>query len=358
MKKKIVIDIGHPGQVHQFKYIYAMLVQSGYEVLFTAKEKEMTIELLDNYGMPYHIIGKSKNGLLIKILNIPYTCFKFYKTMLEYKPDIILSRFSFHASWISFLVRKSHIGFTDTEHVNFADILTVPFVNVKLTSTSYKKNLGKNHFRYAGNTELYYLHQNRFTPNHSIFELLGLKRNEKYAVIRFVSWNAHHDVGQTGLTLKDKIKLVEELSQKIKVFITSEKEIPYELKKYELKTAPKHIHSVLKFADLYVGEGATMASEAAVLGTPSIYINSLSLGYLDEQIKSGILFHYRNSELAIKKAIELANDRNSKSKISTKVNRYLNGKVDVTSFIVWFIKTYPSSINILKENPGYQFNFK
>ena len=33
---------------------------------------------------------------------------------------------------------------------------------------------------------------------------------------------------------------------------------------------------------MYIGEGATMASEAAILGTPSVYLNELKLGYLEE----------------------------------------------------------------------------
>ncbi len=37
---------------------------------------------------------------------------------------------------------------------------------------------------------------------------------------------------------------------------------------------------LLAYATLFIGEGATMASECAVLGTPAIYVNSLQLGYL------------------------------------------------------------------------------
>ena len=37
------------------------------------------------------------------------------------------------------------------------------------------------------------------------------------------------------------------------------------------------MHNALKYASLFVGEGATMASECAILGTPAIYVNSLKV---------------------------------------------------------------------------------
>ena len=58
------------------------------------------------------------------------------------------------------------------------------------------------------------------------------------------------------------------------VYISSEKELPEELKEYKLPTPASAIHSVLAFADLYLGDSQTMATEAALLGTPAIRSNS------------------------------------------------------------------------------------
>ena len=46
------------------------------------------------------------------------------------------------------------------------------------------------------------------------------------------------------------------------------------MKKYKLPTPASAIHSVLAFADLYLGDSQTMATEAALLGTPAIRSNS------------------------------------------------------------------------------------
>ena len=44
---KIIFEIGHPGHVHQFKNLSSLLKKRGHEVLFAAKKKDCSIELLD-----------------------------------------------------------------------------------------------------------------------------------------------------------------------------------------------------------------------------------------------------------------------------------------------------------------------
>lgn len=41
---------------------------------------------------------------------------------------------------------------------------------------------------------------------------MGIIPNEKFVILRFVSWNANHDVGHEGLSLKHIIKCIKELS--------------------------------------------------------------------------------------------------------------------------------------------------
>ena len=45
---------------------------------------------------------------------------------------------------------------------------------------------------------------------------------------------------------------------------------------------PLSAHEKLASCDFYIGEGATMASEAACLGIPSIYVSNRVLGYIEE----------------------------------------------------------------------------
>jgi len=355
--KKLLIDIGHPAQVHQFKNIYSELKKLNYEVLITTKDKDIALYLLNKYEIPYENLGKPKKGLIRKVLYIPISCYAFYKICKKFKPDFILSRFSFHAAWISFILSIKHIGFTDTEHVGLADTLTVPFVNTKLTAYSYNKDLGKNHIRYSGNIELFYLHPKRFKPDSTILKLLNVKMGEKYVIIRFVSWEAHHDHGESGLSLSMKTKFVEELSKYAKIYISSEAELPANLFVYQIKMPPEKMHDALYYAYMYIGEGASMASEAASLGIPSIYINTLTVGYIEEEERQGLLFSFKDGKAAFEKAEELLKRSNFNDFKKLKEN-FLHQKIDVSAFSVWFIESYPESLEIMKKNPDHQYRFK
>ena len=44
-----------------------------------------------------------------------------------------------------------------------------------------------------------------------ILKKLGLSYGERYVVLRLVSWDASHDVGQKGFSLKTLINLVDKI---------------------------------------------------------------------------------------------------------------------------------------------------
>ena len=86
-----------------------------------------------------------------------------------------------------------------------------------------------------------------------------------------------------------------------------------------------------------------MASEAGVLGTPAIYVNSLERCYNEDQEKYGTVFNFRNSEGVIEKVKELISDPGLKEKTMNGREKMLREKIDVTAFLVWFMETYPES---------------
>ena len=105
-----------------------------------------------------------------------------------------------------------------------------------------------------------------------------------------------------------------------------------------------------------------MAHEAALLGTPSVRYNDFvgRIGVLEElEHTFGLTFGISpdKPELLIKKVQELAalNDKNIFQK---RVKKMIEGMIDLTSFVVWFIENYPESFKIMKKSPGFQFNFK
>ena len=278
---KILINIGHPGHVHYFKNVSRKLKDNCHEIIFVARDRGIILELLEKEGLKYINRGKGSNLLLGKIFNMFLINFKLLKISLKFKPDLFLSFSSPYAAQVSFILRKPHIALTDTEHEDKMNtILTYPFSSAIITPQSYLNEIGKKHIRFNHVVEGLYLHKRFFAPQ-SVKKELGLEDEDEYIIMRFVSWNAHHDFGHHGLNMKTKKELINLLKDKYKIFISSEAKTPEEFEKYKINISPDRIHDALAHATLFIGESATMSSECAFLGTHAIYINSLPLmGYL------------------------------------------------------------------------------
>ena len=353
---RILIDIGHPGHVHLFKNFAWQMGKKGHEILFTVRDKEYEIYLLKTFGFKYISFGKHYKSNLGKIFGLIKFDLKMLRTALSYKPDLFLSHGSIYAAQIGGLLHIPHLSLEDTGNMEQINLYR-PFTKVILTSTVFHKELGRKQIRYNGYHELAYLHPKIFSSDNSIRALLSLKSNERIFFLRFVSWNASHDFRQNGLTDKGKSEIVEKLLALGRVLISSEEDLPDEYKKYKFNLPPEKIHNVLAEVDLFVGEGATMASECAMLGTPAIYVNSMEAGTIDDHEKNGLLFHFRNFDGVLDKVSEILYNPYSKKEYKEKRDKMLKDKINVTEFLIWFVEKYPESFQIMKENPDYQYNF-
>ena len=358
---KIFLDIGHPAHVHYFRNFIKIMEKKGHTFFVSARDRSIIHYLLRNYKIPYFNRGKGRNGIVGKLSYMFSVDVKLFFKLLKYKPDIFISFASPYAAQVSWLYRKPHIVLDDTEHARFGHLFYKPFSNVFLNPSSFQKDFGKKQIRFNSFTELFYLHSNYFSPSSNILSLLGLKENEKYVLLRFVSWEANHDIGHSGLDLDTKKQIVKLFIAKgYKVFISIEAENydPF-FENYIIKIPPEFIHDVLIFCELFVAESGTMASEAAILGTPVVYVNSLPLmGYLKEEKEKGLLYHFTSSAGVVEKIEELIKFSNLKNEYQSRCKQLLADKIDPTSFLVWFIENYPDSFKTMKENPDYQYNFK
>ena len=215
---KILIDIGHPAHVHYFKNFIKIMQKNGNLFLIIARDKEVTHRLLDSYSIQYINRGKGGNNLLKKLLYIPIADKKIFSEAKRFNPDIFLSFGSTYAGHVAFLLKKSHIVFDDTEHAGIEHFMYKPFATNILTPSCFLKNMGNKHIKFNSYMEQCYLNDHYFKPNENILDELGINSNEKYAIVRFVSWNANHDVGQKGLTFENKKELIAKLSKKMRVF--------------------------------------------------------------------------------------------------------------------------------------------
>ena len=352
---RILIDIGHPAHVHYFRNAIKILEEKGHKIRVTARDKEVSLQLLDHYQIPYICTGKNYKSILGKAYSVIRNEFHILKAALDFKPDIFVSFFLPFPSHVGFLLNRPVVGFTDTENAKLNIWISKYFTDHIITPSCYIGDFGKKHFRFDGYMELCYLHPNYFKPDGSIFDLLKINKGENYVILRFVSWKASHDFGHDGINDEMKKKIIYELSKYAKVFVSSETELPKDIKKYKVEIPPERMHDALAYASLLYGESATMASESACLGTPAIFLDNDGRGYTDDQGKYGLVYNYSESigdqEKSLLKAIELLKE--PKKEFEMRHQIMLEDKIDVTSFMIWFLDSYPESKQILEQNPEY-----
>jgi len=197
---KILIDIGHPGHVHLFKNFIKIMKKKGHKFLVTARNKECALKLLDSYKIPY-VIRPSFNGLVGKTIGMFKIDFFIYKQAKKFKPDIMIGGVgNAYIAQVSRLLRIPSYIFDDTEFATFQLSMMRPFAKNICTPSCYWKDLGKKQIRYNGYHEIAYLHPKYFKPNPKVLKELGVKKREKFFLLRFVSWQANHDKGDHGFT--------------------------------------------------------------------------------------------------------------------------------------------------------------
>ena len=358
---RILIDVGHPSDVHLFKYFYEEMSRKNHQILFTARDKEVTIGLLDAYRSNYISYGKPFKSRFGKLFGIfKFDC-QLYRLARHFKPDLFFTHGSFYASHVAFLMRKPFITFEDTG--NLEQILLYRFfADVILTPDTFVRNLGKKHLRFKGTKELAYLHPRNFVPDESVLNEIGVRPGERFVLLRFVGWNASHDSGHHGITFSNKLRVIREISKTARVFISSESPLPEEIVHLKISIAPEKILSVMYFADLLYGESATMASECAIIGTPAIFVNNARISYtLEQELKYDLIYNFTESdedqEKSIQKALGLLAMPDLKNTWRKKSSKLIHEQIDLTAFMVWFIEQYPESASILQSNPSFQDKF-
>jgi len=356
---KIIIDIGHPAHVHYFRNLIKIMESRGHKFIITAREKEFTHHLLNQYGIKFINRGKGSTSTAGKILYLLKGDYILLNAGLKFKPDLMLSFGSSYAAHASKLLGVPHIAFDDTEHAKLEHLLYVPFTKVILTPDSFKKNFGKKQIRFKGSMDIAYLHPDFFKPDTGYLEKINLM-DKRYFLLRFVNWSASHDLGQSGFSSNGKRELIGLLMQYGDVIISSEGKLPDEYKNLRYQGDPLHIHTILKYADLFISESGSMATEAAILGTPSVMVNSAAkyFGVFEYISRFGNLFYYDNETSAIEKTKSLLSLNNLKENSIRNSENYFKSALNLTNFMVWFIESYPKSFEMMKSNPEYQFNFK
>lgn len=363
---RVLFHLGHPAHFHLFKNVIKQLQNHSHQTVVIIKKKDILEDLLKNEGLKYVNIlpdgrKNSKLGIAWGLLKQDFGILKY---AIKEKPNLMVGT-SVPIAHVGKLlgIPTINVNEDDADVVPLHSKLAYPFINTVISPSSCNNSKWENKsIKYSGYHELAYLHPSHFTPDINICKKY-LDVSKPFFVLRFSGLDAHHDKGASGISDTLASKLISILETKGNVFITSERPFTKELEKYRLAINPLDIHHILAFAKLYIGDSQTMAAEAGVLGTPFIRFNDFvcRIGYLDElenKYKLGFGIKTRDIDQLLFRAKELSSMINIDEIFEQRRQKMLAEKIDLASFLTWFIENYPKSKLLVKQNPDYPNRFK
>lgn len=364
--KRVLIYLGHPAQYHFFKNSIFLLKKKGSKVKVLIKTKDILEYLLNEDGIDYKNIqsiprGNSQLSILMAAFRRTFAVVKEAKRI---KADILVGTDSSVAQ-TAFILRKDSITVLEDDYDVIRNLarLTYPFTSCILVPRVCNTGpYDRKRIAYDGYMKLAYLHPNFFTPNESIIHEYGI--HEKFILIRLSQLSAHHDINIRGLNFKvieEIITLAEKANYNI--YITSESKIDDRFSQYKLNIRFNDMHHVLAVAGILISDSQSMSMEAAMLGVPSLRFSDFAgrISVLEElEHKYGLTYGIPtdNPSKLINKLKEFLSNSNLKDDFVSRRKKMLADKINVTSFLTWFIDNYPESKKIMKENPDYQYKFR
>jgi len=333
--RSIVVTVQHPSNVHFFRNAITEFRERGNDVHVFAREKDIACELLDTYDIDYQLLAGSATTLPeLAAVQAKYE-YGILKRVRELDPDVLLAVSEPAITHASTCFDCRSILFTDTEHATIQNYLAYPFSDIICTPGAYWDDLGSNQVSYPGYHQLAYLHPSRFSPNARVLDRIDADEDERLVVLRLVSWDAAHDVGQNGLGRVEA--LVSGLERAgAQVLISSEADLPPSLERHRIDLPVHMMLDLLNYADLFIGESGSMTIESAVLGTPTIYVSSLSAGVLEElEVRYGLVFSHSRSpspRVLLEQATRLL--ETDQSVWESRRQRLLDETVDTTDYMV------------------------
>ncbi len=341
---KILIFLGHPAHYHLFKHVIRKLKERKVFVNIVVVKKDILEDLVRKENWEYiNLVPEGRQGagpfwFLLKIFGMIRTEWRLLKFLRKNKSDFLVgTEFTLaHVGKILgipvFLINEDDAAISKTHYFFY------PFSTKMIMPSSCDASpWNDKKISYEGYHELAYLHPNYFSPNKDNIKVFN-PEGQRYFIVRLVSLTASHDMGKKGISNSMARRLIKQLEQHGKVFITSERPLLPEFEQYRLAINVHHIFDALYYADMVIGDSQTMIAEAAVLGTPAVRFNDFvgRLGYLEElEHKYELTFGFKTYEedKFIKKIGELLKIDGIKEIWQKKRKKMLNEKIDAAEFI-------------------------
>lgn len=338
---KILFDFGHPAHVHLFKNFIFYLQKKNIKFDVVSREKEITNNLLKHYHIPFQSLSKPGTSLPSMLWEFIIRGIKVLSMHIKNKYTLAMGT-SVSIGLLSFFtlgkVKSWNFCEDDDDIIPLQAMLSYPFSTKVVVPDCIRFKKWKNkRVTYPSYHELAYLHPNNFTPDEKVLEKYGLTKG-KYIIFRLTALKAHHDVGAKGIS--------KDLKQKIANLLDGYDIIESLEGKNNNKIEPWDMHHVLAFSKMIISDSQTMTVEAAVLGIPSMRINTfIGKSTLIDELEQKYELSYgilpSEEDKILNKLKGLINNQSLESEWQSKRKRLLSDKIDLNQ---WMINYFESNI--------------
>lgn len=338
---KVIFDIVHPADVLFFYQPINILKNLGHDVLVTSRRKDVVAELLMDFNIEHISVSDAGSGVIGLACELIKRDVALLNIAKRESPDVMIGFGGVAISHVGTLLKIPSISFYDTETAPLQHAMTLPFISKMYVPECYTGRIAEGRTSYfPGQKDFSYFHPENFKADTKLAIKAGYKESSDNYFIRLVAWNANHDIGKQGWDDKTLNNLVSLLSQRGTVHISSERSLPDNLNIHLYRGETSHIHHLLAHCKAYIGESATMAGEAVLLGVPAICAANIKLGYTDKLEEHSLLWNIRDVNInAIERCLGEIDKITSKD-WDHKFENFMKGKVNLANYIVDSILEY------------------
>lgn len=359
----------HPAKFHAFRIVINTLKRDGHQVDVAIISKDIVEELVSAEGWEYVNIfpeGRRIKGLHTYLnagVNLIRTIYRLLKQLKGKKYDLIITD-----DLVTIAARFKRIPtifFTDDDlkAVPESVILIASANYVLCPSVAYMGRYAYKKIGYNGLKSLAHLHPNHFVPDRSKLHESVRDEFQKFFFIRCVSATSTHDVGKKGMTDNILRLIVNILESHGTVVINSQRELPNELKRFELEFDRNDVAHYLAYAHIFISDSTTMCAEACILGTPAIEVDDWYSDFEQYKLLNGkyeLLHGFTSKEVdrILEKILEMIGNKDLSIENRLRRDRFLSDHIDLSEFMIWLFKYFPQSAMEYFSDPSIQNRFK
>jgi len=289
---RVLVDIVHPADVLVFRRTIKILRSRGDAVRIVSRRKDITCELLDALQLEHRPLtraGKGRLGLARELLARDW---RLMQEARRFQPDVMIGFGGVAISHVGRILGIPALAVYDSENAALQNRLSFPWLTHLYVPSSYTGPTPRGRTtRWPGIKSLAFLHPSSFAADRATAIRCGLDPSQENFFVRAVSWQANHDIGKAGWSSLVLQEVVGSLSKRGAVHLSSESLLPESLEPYRYRGPLHQVHHLLGCCRLYVGESATMACEAVLLGVPAVYCGHDLPGYVRDCERAGLLAH-------------------------------------------------------------------